>query len=89
MPLDWLAAEPVVAYVPAGAAELVGGSFAGDFAGHSGADVAVAVVDVAELQLVAVQRCAERELELELANGLVVLPVVVFEPGLVVGGGLS
>lgn len=87
MPLDWLAAERVVAYVPAGAAELVDGNFAGDFAGHSGADVAVAVVDVAELQLVAVQRCAEPELEL--ANGLVVLLVVVFAAGLVVGGGLG
>ena len=72
--------------MPAGAAELVGGRFAGDFAGHSGADVAVAVADVAELQLVAVQRCAERELELAFGH---VVPVVVFAPGLVVGGGLS
>ena len=88
MPLDLLVVERVVASERVGAAELV----AGHFAEHSGADVAVAgvvvadvaVAGVAELQLVAVAvavAAAAGERELVLVLVLVVLeldePVVV------------
>lgn len=94
MPLDWLAARRVVAFVYVGAAELA----AGHFAGHSGAVVAVAVADAAGLQLV-VAHCVE--LEPELASEPVVVLVAVrarvpafvhsdeFAAGLVVDGELD